>query len=188
MTTSTVPAHGTLATTVGRYRWIICTLLFLATTINYIDRQVLALIKGTLDTELGWTNTQYGWTNSAFQIAYAFSLFGFGWLVDRKGVKFGYALSIGAWSLAAAAHALVATVTGFIGARVALGLGEGGNFPSSIKAVAHWFPKRERAFATALFNSGANVGAIVAPAIVPVIAAQWGWRAAFVFMGLVGFA
>jgi len=187
ISTSTVPAEGSLTNSIGRYRWLICSLLFLATTINYIDRQVLALIKGTLDTELGWTNTQFGWTNAAFQLAYAASLFIFGWFVDRKGVKIGYAVSIAAWSLAAAAHALVGSVNGFIAARVALGLGEGGNFPSSIKAVAHWFPKRERAFATALFNSGANVGAIVAPAIVPVIAAAWGWRAAFVVMGLVGF-
>src|SRR6187551_3133473 len=186
MTTSTIPATGSLANSIGRYRWVICTLLFLATTINYIDRQVLALIKGTLDTELGWTNTQFGWTNAAFQLAYAVSLFLFGWFIDRKGVKIGYAVSIAAWSLAAAGHALVGSVNGFIAARVALGVGEGGNFPSSIKAVAHWFPKRERAFATALFNSGANVGAIVAPAIVPVIAAAWGWRAAFVVMGMVG--
>ncbi|HEY5448377.1 MAG TPA: MFS transporter [Polyangia bacterium] len=187
MTTSTIPATGSLANSIGRYRWVICGLLFLATTINYIDRQVLALIKGTLDTELGWTNTQFGWTNAAFQLAYAVSLFLFGWFIDRKGVKIGYAVSIAAWSLAAAAHALVGSVNGFIAARVALGIGEGGNFPSSIKAVAHWFPKRERAFATALFNSGSNVGAIVAPAIVPVIAAAWGWRAAFVVMGVIGF-
>src|SRR6185503_21069376 len=106
--------------------------------------------------------------------------------IDRVGTKIGYAVSIAAWSLAALGHALVGSVRGFFMARVALGLGEGGNFPSSIKAVALWFPKRERAFATALFNSGANVGAIVAPAIIPPIAAAWGWRAAFVFMGVVG--
>jgi ACS family hexuronate transporter-like MFS transporter len=188
MTTSTVPAGGAIASTVGRYRWLICSLLFLATTINYIDRQVLALIKSTLDTELGWTNAQYGAANSAFQGAYAISLLAFGKFVDRFGVKIGYAVSIAAWSLGAAAHAFVGSAIGFRNARIALGLGEGGNFPSSIKAVAHWFPKRERAFATALFNSGANVGAIVAPAIVPPIAAAWGWRAAFIIMGVVGFA
>jgi ACS family hexuronate transporter-like MFS transporter len=186
MTTSTVPASGAIETTIGRYRWLICGLLFLATTINYIDRQVLALIKGTLDTELGWTNAQYGLANSAFQFAYAISLFGFGWFIDRFGVKVGYAVSIAAWSVAAAAHALVGSARGFMMARVGLGLGEGGNFPSSIKAVAHWFPRRERAFATSLFNSGSNVGAIVAPAIVPPIAAAWGWHAAFVIMGIVG--
>ena len=172
----------------GRYRWLICGLLFLATTVNYIDRQVLALIKSTLDTELGWTNAQYGAANSWFQGAYAISLFVFGWFIDRFGVKIGYAVSIAAWSLAAAAHALVGSARGFMIARAGLGLGEGGNFPSSIKAVANWFPRRERAFATSLFNSGANVGAIVAPAIIPPIAAAWGWRAAFVFMGIVGLA
>ncbi len=180
-------ATGSLANSIGRYRWLICGLLFLATTINYIDRQVLSLIKGTLDAELGWTNQQFGWTNAFFQIAYACSMLGFGWFIDRKGVKVGYAVSIAAWSLAAAAHALVGSVGGFYAARVALGLGEGGNFPSSIKAVAHWFPKRERAFATALFNSGSNVGAIVAPAIVPVIVGVWSWHAAFLVMGAVGF-
>jgi MFS transporter, ACS family, hexuronate transporter len=188
MSTSTVAAGGSLASTIGRYRWLICGLLFLATTINYIDRQVLALIKGTLDVELGWTNAQYGWANTCFQGAYAVSLLLFGKFIDRFGVKVGYAVSIAAWSLAAAAHALVGSARGFMIARAGLGLGEGGNFPSSIKAVAHWFPRRERAFATALFNSGANVGAIVAPAIVPPIAAAWGWRAAFVFMGIVGMA
>src|SRR5262245_43395045 len=186
MTTSTIPATGSLAHSVGRYRWLICSLLFLATTINYIDRQVLSLIKGTLDAQLGWTNTQFGYTNAFFQLSYACSMFAFGWFIDRKGVKIGYAVSIAAWSLAAAAHALVGSVGGFYAARVALGLGEGGNFPSSIKAVAQWFPKRERAFATALFNSGSNVGAIIAPAIVPLIVAAWGWHAAFIVMGAVG--
>jgi MFS transporter, ACS family, aldohexuronate transporter len=186
MSTSTVPASTTLTNIVGRYRWLICGLLFLATTVNYIDRQVLALIKSTLDTELGWTNAQYGAANSWFQGAYAISLFVFGWFIDRFGVKVGYAVSIAAWSLAAAAHALVGSARGFMIARAGLGLGEGGNFPSSIKAVANWFPRRERAFATSLFNSGANVGAIVAPAIIPPIAAAWGWRAAFVFMGIIG--
>ena len=121
-----------------------------------------------------------------FSGAYAVGLLLFGKFIDRFGVKLGYATSIVAWSLAAAGHALVGSVFGFKIARIALGLGEGGNFPSSIKAVALWFPKRERAFATALFNSGTNVGAIVAPAIVPVIAGAWGWRAAFVVMGVVG--
>ena len=170
----------------GRYRWLVCSLLFLATTINYIDRQILSLLKSTLDNELHWTNAEFGLVNSLFSGAYAIGLLLFGKFIDRFGVKLGYATSIVAWSLAAAGHALVGSVGGFKIARVALGLGEGGNFPSSIKAVALWFPKRERAFATALFNSGSNVGAIVAPAIVPVIAGAWGWRAAFVLMGVVG--
>jgi len=173
---------------VGRYRWVICALLFFATTINYIDRQILSLLKPMLDEQLKWNNEQFGQVNSAFQGAYAISLLGFGWFIDRFGTKVGYAVSIAAWSVAAACHALVGSARGFMLARVGLGLGEGGNFPSAIKAVALWFPKRERAYATALFNSGANVGAIVAPAIVPWVAFTWGWQAAFVGAGLAGFA
>jgi MFS transporter, ACS family, hexuronate transporter len=169
-----------------RYRWLVCALLFLATTVNYIDRQILSLLKPILDEELKWTNTQFGEVNAAFQGAYAVGLLCFGYLVDRFGTKLGYAISIAAWSLAAIGHAAVGSVSGFIRARVALGLGEGGNFPSAIKAVAMWFPRKERALATALFNSGTNVGAIVAPAVIPPIAEAWGWRAAFVAAGVVG--
>jgi ACS family hexuronate transporter-like MFS transporter len=172
----------------GRYRWLICGLLFLATTINYMDRQILSLLKPILDDQLHWTNAEFGQVNAAFQGAYAVGLVSFGALVDRVGVRAGYAISIAAWSLAALGHAGVATVGGFLIARVALGLGEGGNFPSSIKAVAAWFPKKERALATALFNSGANVGAVIAPAILPWIAFAWGWRFAFIGMGLAGLA
>lgn len=172
---------------IGRHRWFICALLFLATTVNYLDRQILSLLKPILDNELHWTNAQFGEVNAAFQGAYAVSLLLFGWFVDRYGTKIGYAVSIAAWSLAAAAHALVGSVGGFFYARFALGLGEGGNFPSAIKAVGLWFPKRERALATALFNSGANVGAIMAPAVVPAIALSFGWQAAFVAAGIVGF-
>jgi ACS family hexuronate transporter-like MFS transporter len=168
-------------------RWLICGLLFLATAINYIDRQILALIKELLDRELGWTNEQFGLVNSAFQGAYAVGLLGFGWFVDRYGTRIGYAVSIVMWSIAAMAHALVASVGGFFAARVSLGVSEGGNFPSAIKAVALWFPKRERAFATAIFNSGTNVGAIIAPAVIPIIAFSLGWRWAFIFAGLAGF-
>ena len=171
----------------SRSRWTICALLFFATTINYIDRQILALIKEFLDRELHWTNTQFGLVNSAFQGAYAFGLFFFGWFVDRYGTKIGYAVSIVAWSLAAMAHSLVGSVNGFFAARVALGVSEGGNFPSAIKAVALWFAKRERAFATAIFNSGANVGAIIAPATIPFIAYAFGWRSAFIAAGIAGF-
>lgn len=172
---------------VGRYRWVICTLIFLATTVNYIDRQILALIKEFLDQELGWSNEQYGLVNSAFQGAYALGMFGFGWFIDRYGTKIGYAVSIAMWSLAAVGHSLVGSVSGFFVARASLGISEGGNFPAAIKAVALWFPKRERALATAIFNSGTNVGAIIAPALVPPIAIAFGWRAAFVAAGLVGF-
>lgn len=172
----------------NRFRWTVCALLFFATTINYVDRQVLSLIKEVLDAELGWTATEFGLVNSAFQGAYGISLLGFGWLVDRIGTRPGYAISIIAWSLAAMAHAAVGSVSGFLSARIALGLGEGGNFPSAIKAVAQWFPKRERAFATSLFNSGTNVGAVVAPAVVPAIALAWGWQWAFLLAGISGFA
>jgi MFS transporter, ACS family, hexuronate transporter len=174
--------------TLGGHRWLVCALLFLATTINYIDRQILSLLKPILDTELGWSNQEFGKVNAAFQGAYAVGLLLFGAFVDRYGTKIGYAVSITAWSLAAIGHAMVASVGGFFGARVALGLGEGGNFPSAIKAVAQWFPRKERAFATAVFNSGANVGAIVAPAVVPWMAFTWGWRSAFVAAGVAGFA
>ena len=180
----TAPSSAVPAT---NYRWIVCALLFFATTINYIDRQILALIKPILDEQLHWTNEQFGYTNAFFQLSYAISLLIFGWVVDRFGTKTGYAASIAAWSVAALSHALVTTIGGFYAARVALGLGEGGNFPSAIKAVALWFPKRERATATAIFNSGTNVGAIIAPLVVPAIALSLGWHWAFIFAGLAGF-
>jgi MFS transporter, ACS family, hexuronate transporter len=170
------------------YRWLICGLLFYGTSVNYIDRQILSLIKEFLVRDFGINNTQFGAINAAFQLSYAFGLLWFGWLIDRFGTKWGYAISMAAWSVAAAGHALVGSVSGFFAARIALGLGEGGNFPSAIKAVALWFPRRERALATSIFNSGANVGALVAPAIVPVIVEHWGWRAAFVAAGVAGMA
>ena len=185
--TSAVVARGEEASTVGRYRWLVCALLFFATTINYMDRQILSLLKPILDSELKWTNEQFGQVNAAFQAAYAIGLLCFGALIDRVGSRIGYAISIAAWSLAAVAHAAAGSVGGFCTARVALGLGEGGNFPSAIKAVAQWFPKRERAFATALFNSGSNVGAIIAPAVIPWLALTWGWQSAFVAAGVAGF-
>src|SRR4051812_35398577 len=115
------------------FRWIICGLLFFATIINYVDRQILSLLKETLDRELGWTNAEYGWANSLFQLAYGISFIGFGWFIDKFGTKIGYAVSIALWSMAAASHALVGSIRGFFGARLALGLGEAGNFPSAIK-------------------------------------------------------
>jgi MFS transporter, ACS family, hexuronate transporter len=174
-------------TAIGKYRWVICALIFLATTVNYIDRQILALIKEFLDKELGWTNEQFGMVNSAFQGAYAVGLLLFGRFIDKYGTKIGYATSIALWSVAAMSHALVASVGGFFGARIFLGVSEGGNFPAAIKAIALWFPKRERAFATSIFNSGTNVGAIIAPALVPLIALTFGWRAAFILAGILGF-
>lgn len=168
------------------FRWVICALLFGATTINYIDRQILSLLKPVFEKEMGWTNEQFGYLNSLFQGAYALSLLGFGWFIDRYGTKLGYAVSIASWSVAAAGHALASTFGGFAAWRVALGLGEGGNFPAAVKTVAQWFPARERPVATTLFNSGANVGALVAPATIPFIAAAWGWQWAFIIAGALG--
>jgi ACS family hexuronate transporter-like MFS transporter len=170
----------------GSYRWLVCALLFFATTVNYVDRQILSLVKPLLDDELHWSNQAFGQVNAAFQGAYAVGLLLFGAFIDRFGTRMGYAISIAAWSLAAMGHALAGSVGGFAAARVALGLGEGGNFPSAVKAVALWFPEKERALATALFNSGSNVGAIAAPAVIPWLAATWGWRAAFVAAGVAG--
>jgi ACS family hexuronate transporter-like MFS transporter len=179
-------ADATTPRQLRNFRWVICSLLFFATTINYIDRQILSLLKEILDQQIGWSNEQFGWVNSVFQLAYGIGLLGFGWFVDRFGTKIGYAVSITGWSLAAAAHALVASVGGFIVARACLGLSEAGNFPSAIKAVALWFPKGERAFATSIFNSGTNVGALIAPALVPLLAFRFGWQSAFVVAGLAG--
>jgi MFS transporter, ACS family, hexuronate transporter len=176
-----------LTQTVGNFRWTICSLLFIATTINYIDRQILSLIKPILDEELKWSNEQFGYANSIFQGVYGFGLLFFGWFVDRFGAKVGYTVSIVAWSIAALGHSFVSSVTGFYVARAFLGAGEGGNFPSAIKATSLWFPKKERAFATSIFNAGTNVGAIVAPAMVPWIALTYGWQMAFVVAGLAGF-
>ena len=170
----------------ANYRWVICALLFFATTINYIDRQILSLLKEILDKQIGWTNEQFGWVNSAFQFSYGIGLLGFGWFVDRFGTKIGYTVSIIAWSISAAAHALVGSFAGFLTARSALGLGEAGNFPSAIKAVALWFPKRERAFATSIFNAGTNAGALVAPAIIPWMAYTFGWQSCFIAAGIAG--
>jgi MFS transporter, ACS family, hexuronate transporter len=172
---------------VGRYRWTICALLFLATTINYMDRQILGLLAPTLEKEIGWSEIQYGHIVTAFQAAYAVGLLLFGRFIDVIGTRHGYAISITLWSLAAAGHALARTVFGFGAWRFALGLGEAGNFPAAVKAVAEWFPKRERALANGIFNSGANVGAVIAPVLVPWLAFRFGWQAAFVVLGALGF-
>jgi len=171
---------------ISNYRWFICALLFFATTINYIDRQILSLLKPILDDQLKWTNEEFGMINSIFQATYGIGLLWFGWFVDKFGTKKGYTVSIIGWSFAAAAHALVSTVGGFGIARAALGISEGGNFPAAVKAVALWFPKRERALATSIFNAGTNVGAIIAPAIVPAMALAWGWQSAFIAAGILG--
>ncbi len=179
-------AKGVLAG-IGRYRWVICGLLFFATTINYMDRQVLGILAPTLQREIGWNEAQYGAIVSWFTLAYAFGYLGAGKMMDRLGTRIGFAISVIVWSFAAMSHALARTVTGFGMARFALGFGESGNFPASIKTVSEWFPARERALATGIFNAGSNIGAIVAPLVVPWIALTYGWQAAFIIVGLFGF-
>ncbi|GAB3516141.1 MFS transporter [Pseudoxanthomonas daejeonensis] len=168
----------------GRYRWRVCAMLLAATTINYIDRQVLGVLAPFLQQDIGWNEIQYGYIVTAFQAAYAIGLLCAGAIIDRLGTRIGYAIAIAVWSVAAMSHALAATVGGFILARFFLGLGEAGNFPAAIKTVAEWFPRRERALATGIFNSGSNIGAIVAPLMVPVVAVAWGWQAAFLVTGV----
>jgi ACS family hexuronate transporter-like MFS transporter len=172
---------------IGRYRWVICALLFFATTINYIDRQVLGILAPDLQRSIGWNEAEYGFIVTAFQLAYALGLVVSGGLMDRFGTRRGFSTAITAWSVAAMGHALARSATGFGTARFALGLGEAGNFPAAIKTVAEWFPKKERALATGLFNSGSNVGAIVAPLTVPWIAINYGWQWAFIATGALGF-
>jgi len=170
------------------YRWRICALLFFATTINYVDRQVLGVLAPYLQPIIGWNEIQYGYIVTSFQAAYAVGLLIAGGVIDRLGARIGYAIAISIWSLAAMSHALVRTVIGFAIARFALGLGEAGNFPAAIKTVAEWFPRKERALATGIFNSGSNVGAIVAPLAVPWITLRLGWQWAFVFTGFLSAA
>jgi ACS family hexuronate transporter-like MFS transporter len=172
---------------IGKYRWTICALIFFATTINYLDRAVISLLKSTLSEQFHWNDAPYANIELAFKIAYAVGLLIAGRLVDKFGTKIGYAIATGIWSLAAVGHAFANGATGFIVARSVLGVSEAGNFPAAIKTVAEWFPKKERAFATGIFNSGANVGAIVAPLTVPFIATAWGWQWAFVLTGIFGF-
>jgi ACS family hexuronate transporter-like MFS transporter len=188
------------------YRWVICALLFFATTINYLDRQVLSLLEPVLAKEFSWSNSDYANIAAVFQFTYAIGMLFAGRFVDFTGSKVGYAWVLGIWSLGAILHAFVAqigggisamlsslsisvpiTIAGFMFARLVLGLGESGSFPCAIKATAEWFPKKERSFATGIFNSGANVGAILAPLIVPWLAAQWGWESTFAIVGIIGF-
>jgi ACS family hexuronate transporter-like MFS transporter len=172
---------------VGRYRWTICALLFFATTINYIDRQVTGILGPTLQTEFGWSESQYADITSYWTAAYAIGFLFVGRFIDRVGVRLGFAVAVIVWSIAAAGHGLVQSVFGFAIARFLLGLGESGNFPAAIKSTAEWFPRHERAFSTGIFNAGSNVGAIITAIIVPWITLTWGWREAFVVTGAFGF-
>jgi ACS family hexuronate transporter-like MFS transporter len=172
---------------IGKYRWTICALVFFATTVNYLDRQVLSLLKDTLEVQFNWSDTDYANIVSAFQFVYAISMLFAGRFIDWLGTKWGYAWSLIIWSVAAMGHALAKSTGGFMVARGFLGFGESGNFPSAIKTVAEWFLKKERALATGIFNSGTNVGAILAPLVVPWIVKNWGWEAAFIIIGAIGF-
>jgi ACS family hexuronate transporter-like MFS transporter len=171
----------------GSYRWRILALLFFATTINYIDRQVIGILAPYISDELGWSEVDYGYIVTAFQVAYGIGLVTMGRLLDRIGTRIGYSLSIMVWSLAGMAHALARSVFGFGLARFTLGIGEAANFPAAVKTVAEWFPKKERAYATGWFNAGSTAGAITAPLIVPLFALQLGWRWAFIITGALGF-
>src|SRR5262245_31859384 len=172
---------------VGRYRWVICALLFFATTINYVDRQVLGILAPDLQKEIGWTELDYGRIVIAFQLSYAVMMLAWGGILDRIGTKLGLAIGVVWWSFAAMGTSLARSAAQFGAARFLLGVGEAANFPASIKTVAEWFPRSERALATGIFNAGTNVGAIVAPIAVPLITAAWGWRAAFIVTGATGF-
>jgi MFS transporter, ACS family, hexuronate transporter len=173
---------------IGRYRWTICGLLFFATTINYLDRQVLSLLKDNLEVEFNWSDTDYANIVSVFQIVYAVSMLFAGRIIDWLGTKSGYAWSLIVWSIGAVIHAFAGGTGGFMFARAVLGFGEAGNFPAAIKTTAEWFPKKERSLATGIFNSGSNVGAILAPITVPWLALHWGWQGAFIVVGVIGFS
>lgn len=191
MTTSQLASSDISSATatpgMGKYRWTICALVFFATTVNYLDRAVISLLKPYLETEFKWNAGDYANIEIAFKVAYSFGMLGVGRIIDKLGTKIGYALSTFLWSLAAIGHAFVSSTFGFSVARAFLGVTEAGNFPAAIKTTAEWFPQRERALATGIFNSGSNVGAIIAPLTVPLIAESIGWKWAFVITGALGF-
>ena len=172
---------------VGHYRWVICALLFFATTINYIDRQVFGTLAPEMKKVFSWTDSDYVGIVFWFEVAYAIGQLGFGRILDKVGTRLGFAAAMIFWSLASVLHAGMATILGFSIARFLLGLGESGNFPASIKVVAEWYPKKERALATGIFNAGSNVGAIAAPLGIPIIYLTWGWQWAFIITGVIGF-
>jgi ACS family hexuronate transporter-like MFS transporter len=201
------PPPRNLNEAIGKFRWTICALLFFATTVNYLDRQVLSLLAPSLSKEFGWSNTDYANITAVFQFIYAISMLFAGRIIDRLGTKAGFVLAIVIWSLGAVMHAysipigtafssilgwlgiaaIPVSIAGFMVSRAVLAIGESGNFPAAIKATAEYFPKRERSLATGIFNSGSNVGAILAPISVPWIAENWGWQTAFLIIGIIGF-
>lgn len=187
MQSTAQPATGAARSSIRGLRWYICALLFFATTINYIDRQVFSILAPDLQKSIGWTEAQYGYIVTAFQAAYALGLLLVGRLMDAIGTRRGFSLIIIVWSIAAMAHSLARSAVAFAIARFALGLGEAGNFPAAIKTTAEWFPRSERAFATGIFNAGSNIGAVIAPILVPWIALNYGWEWAFIITGALGF-
>jgi ACS family hexuronate transporter-like MFS transporter len=180
-------SEGTLGYWSGRFRWVICAVLFFGITKNYMDRQVLGVLKTTLQRDFAWNEIDYSNLVFVFQAAYAFGMLAMGKLIDRAGTRLGYGLAMVFWSLASMAHAFCGSLFSFGFARAALGLGESGAFPASIKTVAEWFPRKERALATGIFNAGTNLGAIATPLLVPWITLRYGWRWAFLLTGAIGF-
>lgn len=187
MTLNVDTPASTIKTKIGNYRWTICLLVFFATTVNYLDRQVISLLKPTLEKEFNWTESDYSDIVIAFQFAYALGMIGAGRIIDRIGTKMGYAITLTLWSIASILHAFATGKLSFMAYRAFLGVTEAGNFPAAFKAIAEWFPQKERAFAAGFFNSGTNVGAIVAPIVVPFIAIHYGWQVAFIGIGAIGF-
>ena len=172
---------------IGNYRWTICSLVFFATTVNYLDRQVISLLKPTLEQEFSWTESDYSNIVIAFQFAYALGMVGAGRIIDKIGTKLGYAITLTLWSIASILHAFATGTVSFAVYRAFLGVTEAGNFPAAFKTIAEWFPKKERAFAGGIFNSGTNVGAILAPIVVPYLAINYSWKVAFIATGAIGF-
>jgi ACS family hexuronate transporter-like MFS transporter len=168
------------------FRWVILALVVVATTVNYVDRQLIALLKPLLEQEFGWSDLDYAHIGSAFQFATALSCLAAGWAVDRLGLRWGYSIAVGVWSLAGMAHAVAQSVGGFVGARIVLGIAEAGNTPAAVKAISAWFPVHQRAFALGFMNGGANLGAIATPLIVPVLVGIAGWQGAFILTGAIG--
>ncbi len=187
-TASRKPAGSSQPGTIPNFRWYICGLLLYATTVNYVDRAVLGILEPTIARDLHWSNTDYGNISAVFQLGYGVMMPFAGRLIDWLGLRVGYSLSTLVWSLSSMSHALARTAKEFALARLGLGLGEAANFPACIKAVADWFPRRERALATGIFNGGSNLGAVIAPLTVPIVTAYFGWHAAFIFTGSLSFS